>query len=56
VFHQEGEESPANSEHRASEREDVREGIEVEKKITTRLRQACLSADRATAGKGEKAG
>lgn len=28
------EESPDNTEHRTSEREDVREGIEAEKKIT----------------------
>jgi hypothetical protein len=41
-----GEESPDNKEQRTSEREDVREGIVAEKKITS-----CFIT-----GKGEKAG
>jgi hypothetical protein len=61
-----GEESPDNTEQRTSEREDVREGIEAEKKKTACLNLAGRLSPgfglarpafaKATAGKGEKAG
>lgn len=53
---QQGEESPDNAEQCASEREDVREGIVSEKRMTSRHEEAKPAFAEATAGKGEKAG